>query len=68
MHFTTISRRINILNIKAEDANTENSKYNYVMIAIDNTDIKITDRGQGLRDKWNKKRLFENSYCSKHQE
>ena len=49
--YTTISRRINRLNLKVEDTVTKESKDNYVIIAIDSTDIKITNRGQWLRDK-----------------
>src|SRR6478752_4339848 len=51
-HYTTISRRrINRLNIKVECVTIEGSKYNYIIIAIDSTGIKITNRGQWLRDK-----------------
>jgi DDE family transposase len=53
-HYTTISRRRIIrLNIKVEDTVTKESKDNYIIIAIDSTGIKITNRGQWLRDKWN---------------
>ncbi len=49
-HYTTISRRINRLNIIIEDTITkETIKDNYVIIAIDNTSTKITNRGQGVR-------------------
>src|SRR6478609_5706121 len=54
--YTTISRRINRLNIKVEDAtitNNESIKDNYIIIAIDSTGIKVTNRGQWIRDKWN---------------
>src|SRR3954453_8331468 len=56
--YTTISRRINRLNIKVEDATTtttnkESIKNNYIIIAIDSTGIKVTNRGQWIRDKWN---------------
>jgi hypothetical protein len=45
--YTSISRRINRLSIKVEDVTTDESKYNYVIIAIDSTiGIKITNRGQ----------------------
>jgi len=51
-HYTTINRRINQLNIKVEDAVTkEFTKDNYIIIAIDSTGIKITNRGQWIRDK-----------------
>jgi hypothetical protein len=54
--YTTISRRINRLNIKVEDAtitDKESAKDNYIIIAIDSTGIKVTNRGQWIRDKWN---------------
>jgi hypothetical protein len=54
--YTTISRRINRLNIKFEDAtitDKESTKDNYIIIAIDSTGIKVTNRGQWIRDKWN---------------
>ena len=57
-HYTTISRRINRLNIKVEDVITEGSKDNYIIIAIDSTGIKITNRGQWIRDKWNIKKGY----------
>jgi hypothetical protein len=57
-HYTTINRRINRLNIKVEDVITEGSKDNYIIIAIDSTGIKITNRGQWIRDKWNIKKGY----------
>ena len=54
--YTTISRRINQLNIKVEDAiitDKESTKDNYIIIAIDSTGIKVTNRGQWIRDRWN---------------
>ena len=44
--YTTISRRINQLNIKVEGAiitNKESTKDNYIIIAIDSTGIKVTN-------------------------
>jgi hypothetical protein len=61
LHYTTINRRINRLNIKVEDATTtdkESIKINYIIIAIYSTDIKITNRGQWLRDKWDIKKGY----------
>jgi len=53
-HYTTINRRINRLNIKVEDAITkESTKDEYIIIAVDSTGIKVTNRGQWMRDKWN---------------
>jgi hypothetical protein len=55
--YTTINRRINKLNIKVEDTVTkESAKYDNIIIAIDSTGIKVTNRGQWLRDKWNIKK------------
>jgi len=54
--YITISRRINQLNIKVEDAiitDKESTKDNYIIIAIDSTGIKVTNRGQWIRDRWN---------------
>jgi hypothetical protein len=53
-HYTTINRRINRLDIKIKD-NKSNSKEfedDYLIIAIDSTGIKVTNRGQWIRDKW----------------
>jgi hypothetical protein len=58
-HYTTINRRINRLNIKVEDAVAkESTKDDYIIIAIDGTGIKVTNRGQWLRDKWNIKKGY----------
>ena len=47
-----------------------NLKMNTLSIAIDSTGIKITNRGQWMKDKWKvkKERIFKNTYSSKHQE
>jgi IS5 family transposase len=51
--YTTISRRINRLDIKIEnDDKNEQFKDEYIVIAIDSTGIKVTNRGQWVRDKW----------------
>src|SRR6476646_5818896 len=51
--YTTINRRINKLNIKVEDAVTkESTKDEYIVIAVDSTGIKVTNRGQWMEDKW----------------
>ena len=52
--YTTINRRINKLDIAIKD-NKSNSKEfedDYLIVAIDSTGIKITNRGQWIRDKW----------------
>ncbi len=54
--YTTISRRINKLNIKVEDTVTkESTKAEYIVIAVDSTGIKVTNRGQWMEDKWHLK-------------
>jgi DDE family transposase len=51
--FTTINRRINKLNIRIKDtANSKKSKDEYIVITIDSTGIKVTNRGQWMQDKW----------------
>src|SRR5689334_11527773 len=61
--FTTINRRINKLNIQINNNNNNNnnnkdkvSRDEYLIIAIDSTGIKVTNRGQWMRDKWNAKK------------
>jgi hypothetical protein len=54
--YITINRRINKLDIKVEtDNKSKKFEDEYITIAIDSTDIKATNRGQWLRDKWNVK-------------
>ena len=45
--FTTINRRINRLDIKIDDNKSKKFKDEYIVIAIDSTGIKVTDRGLG---------------------
>jgi hypothetical protein len=52
--FTTISRRINKLDIKIkEDNKNKEFEDEYIVIAADSTGIKVTNRGQWMREKWN---------------
>jgi IS5 family transposase len=52
-HYTTISRRINKLNLKIkEDIKVDEFEDEYIVIAIDSTGIKVTNRGQWMQDKW----------------
>jgi hypothetical protein len=53
--YSTINRRINRLDIKIKDDNNKNNKFEdeYIVIAVDSTGIKVTNRGQWMRDKWN---------------
>jgi hypothetical protein len=52
-HYTTINRRINKLDIKIKDAIDDGNKFKdeYIVIAIDSTGIKVTNRGQLMRAK-----------------
>ena len=51
--YSTISRRINRLDIKTEDNKNMEFEDDYIVVAIDSTGIKVTNRGQWMRDKWN---------------
>ena len=55
--FTTINRRINRLDIRIKEDDNKNKEFqdDYIVIAIDSTGIKITNRGQWMKDKWNMK-------------
>jgi IS5 family transposase len=56
-NYSTISRRINKLDIKIkEDDKSKEFEDEYITIAIDSTGIKVTNRGQWMRDKWNVKK------------
>jgi hypothetical protein len=51
------------LNIKIDDdddddANKSGLHNDYFIIAIDSTGIKVTNRGEGIRHKWNVKRGY----------
>jgi hypothetical protein len=50
--YTTISRRINRLDIKIDDYK-QKGKDDYIIVAIDSTGIKITNRGEWMPKKWN---------------
>ncbi len=54
-HFSTINRRINRLNVKIKDDNNKNTNLDdgYIIIAVDSTGIKVTNRGQWMNKKWN---------------
>src|SRR3954451_11695051 len=53
--YTTINRSINRLDIKIKDIDNKNKqiKDEYIVVAIDSTGIKVTNRGQWMREKWN---------------
>jgi hypothetical protein len=44
--YSTISRRINRLDIKIEDNKSQELQDGYIVIAIDSTGIKVTNKGQ----------------------
>ncbi len=49
--YSIINRRINRLNIEIKDIKNKEIEDDYIIIAIDSTGIKVTNRGQWLRDK-----------------
>ena len=44
------------MDIKIKDTDSKEFEDEYIVIAIDSTGIKVTNRGQWMRDKWNIKR------------
>jgi Transposase DDE domain len=60
-HYSNISRRINRLHIKIssdDDDNKSSLHDDYFVIAVDSTGIKVTNRGEWIRHKWNVKRGY----------
>ena len=47
--FTSIHKRINKLDIKIDNSIGDN---NEIILAIDSTGIKVADRGEWMRQKW----------------
>ena len=64
--FTTINRRINKLNISIDADKHNVSKDEYIVIAIDGTGIKVTNRGQWMRDKWHTSKNNKKGYLKIH--
>ena len=64
--YSRICRRINGLNIKiddddgddGDDANKSSLHDDYFIIAIDSTGVKVSNRGEWIRHKWNVKRGY----------
>ncbi len=54
--YTTISRRINRLDIKIDDNKSKDFEDEYIVIAIDRPVIKVTNSGQWMREKWHIKK------------
>ena len=49
-----ICKRINILNIDIKRDKTVDDDDDYIIVSIDSTGIKVTNRGQWMSEKWNK--------------
>ena len=57
--YSNINRRINRLDIKVNNHDKSNLQYDdYFIIAIDYTGVKVTNRGEWIRHKWNVKRGY----------
>ena len=56
--YSNISRRINRLDIKIDDTNKSSLHDDHFVIAIDSTGIKVSNRGEWIRHKWNVKRGY----------
>jgi hypothetical protein len=57
--YSNINRRINRLDIKVNNHDKSNLQYDdYFIIAIDSTGVKVTNRGEWIRHKWNVKRGY----------
>ncbi len=56
-NYTTINRRINKFDIKIKDGDNKDKDFEeeYITIAVDSTGIKVTNRGQWMREKWKAK-------------
>jgi hypothetical protein len=64
--YTTINRRINRLDIKIKDNKSKEFEDNYLIIAIDITGIKVTNRGQGMREKLDVRNNNNKGYLKIH--
>ena len=56
--YSNINRRINRLDIKIDDANKSSLHDDHFVIVIDSTGIKVSNRGEWIRHKWNVKRGY----------
>jgi hypothetical protein len=56
--YSNINIRINRLNIKINNDKSSLQHDDYFVIAIDSTGIKVTNRGEWIRHKWNVKRGY----------
>jgi transposase len=57
-HYSNIDRRINRLDIKINDNEKSSLHDDNFVIAIDATGVKVTNRGEWIRHKWNVKRGY----------
>jgi hypothetical protein len=56
--YSRICRRINRLNIMISDIDKSSLHDDYFVIAIDSTGIKVSNRGEWIRNRWNVKRGY----------
>ena len=56
--YSRICRRINRLNITISDIDKSRLHDDYFVIAIDSTGIKVSNRGEWIRNRWNVKRGY----------
>ena len=56
--YSRICRRINRLNIKISSDDEPTVHDDYFVIAIDSTGVKVSNRGEWIRHKWNVKRRY----------
>ncbi len=54
--YTTVWWRV--VRVKVQELNPEVNPEDTITIAVDSTGIKVTNRGEWIRDKWNKRRGF----------
>ena len=67
-NYTTINRRINRLDIQIKDTTDSSKEFEdeYIIIAIDGPGIKVTNRGQWMKDKWHIKNNNKKGYLKIH--
>jgi len=56
-----LQKRINRLDIKIKDTTDDGKEFKdqYIVVAIDSIGIKVTNRGQWMREKWHVKNKKE---------
>jgi hypothetical protein len=63
--FSTINRRVNRLDLKLENKN-KTREDEYIIITIDSSGIKKTNRGQWMNKKWNVQKQNRKGYLKIH--